>query len=348
MAPKIGAGVLPMAAEWFYAREEVDIGPVSGGELKRLAASGALLPTDEVWREGLADWVEAGSIKGLFDIDSTPAQPPPPLPILEPATPPAPGRPPLKQRPAGAPGSLPPVLAEVVSPPPLPPPGMGSTSSRNSPRLSALPPSLPQGHGSFDEVTAQVASRLKREARGLGSNLKAAVQLTARQAERTTLANTALPNAFHALGKQCYESGSRRDEWPELHQRVDALEAEIKAIHDEAAAQPQATGFAEKTKVAARAAKDLAQVQSLKSRAKHALTELGKAAFTRHAQQAGPPAVVDPIVQAQTKLAALDAQIAELSQAKPGVIFTPKRLAIGGLAALGMLLLLAMVLGLKR
>ena len=54
-----------MSNEYFYARGEEQFGPVSGGQLKALATSGELEPTDLVWKEGMPDWVEARRIKGV-------------------------------------------------------------------------------------------------------------------------------------------------------------------------------------------------------------------------------------------------------------------------------------------
>jgi hypothetical protein len=56
-----------MANEWFYTQNGQQApAPVSAAELKRLATVGQLLPTDMVWREGMANWVPASSIKDLF------------------------------------------------------------------------------------------------------------------------------------------------------------------------------------------------------------------------------------------------------------------------------------------
>ena len=52
--------------QWYYARDDKQHGPVSGAELKQLAASGRLLAADLVWREGLEEWAPAGRLKGLF------------------------------------------------------------------------------------------------------------------------------------------------------------------------------------------------------------------------------------------------------------------------------------------
>ncbi len=59
--------------QWWYAREEEQLGPVSPAELRRLAGSGGLAATDLVWREGMAEWAPAARIKGLFPESRDPA-----------------------------------------------------------------------------------------------------------------------------------------------------------------------------------------------------------------------------------------------------------------------------------
>jgi hypothetical protein len=56
-----------MANEWhFTLNGQQAASPVTAAQLKQLAASGQLQPTDMVWQEGMANWVPASSIKGLF------------------------------------------------------------------------------------------------------------------------------------------------------------------------------------------------------------------------------------------------------------------------------------------
>lgn len=56
-----------MAQDWFYTRDgKSKQGPVSASELRTLAKSGQLLPTDMVWREGLTKWIPASKVKDLF------------------------------------------------------------------------------------------------------------------------------------------------------------------------------------------------------------------------------------------------------------------------------------------
>ena len=57
-------------AQWFYRIDGQEAGPVGTSELKRLAASGELSPTDMVWKEGLEAWVPASKAKGLFQLNS--------------------------------------------------------------------------------------------------------------------------------------------------------------------------------------------------------------------------------------------------------------------------------------
>ena len=55
-----------MADLWYYTREGKAMDPVSQAQLKKLAASGQLRPTDLVWKEGMPKWVRAGSAKELY------------------------------------------------------------------------------------------------------------------------------------------------------------------------------------------------------------------------------------------------------------------------------------------
>lgn len=55
-----------MAEQWYYTEKGKEMGPVPTAELKRMATSGSLKPTDMVWQEDLPTWVRAATIKGLF------------------------------------------------------------------------------------------------------------------------------------------------------------------------------------------------------------------------------------------------------------------------------------------
>src|SRR6185312_13426904 len=72
-----------MSAEWFYAKGKQKVGPVTEGQLKGLARSGEVARTDMVWKQGMAKWIQAGQVRGLFE-DGPPqavtGSVPPPLP----------------------------------------------------------------------------------------------------------------------------------------------------------------------------------------------------------------------------------------------------------------------------
>jgi hypothetical protein len=81
-------GEQPLPQEWHYTLGGQQMPtPVPAAELKRLATTGQLQPTDMVWRDGMANWVTAASLKDLFP----PAKPaegssdllPPPVPRKE-------------------------------------------------------------------------------------------------------------------------------------------------------------------------------------------------------------------------------------------------------------------------
>jgi len=63
---------------WWYTKSGERFGPHTSDELKVLAANGGLAPTDMVWKEGLTDWLQASSVKGLFAGNGSSV--PPPLP----------------------------------------------------------------------------------------------------------------------------------------------------------------------------------------------------------------------------------------------------------------------------
>ena len=50
---------------WYYAKNNQQLGPVPEDELRRLLSTGALSPNDLVWREGMANWLPASSVPEL-------------------------------------------------------------------------------------------------------------------------------------------------------------------------------------------------------------------------------------------------------------------------------------------
>lgn len=69
---------ISMASEWFYSQGgKSRLGPIATAQLQALAKSGQLKPTDLVWQQGMAQWVTASKIKGLFAPSVTKGVPPP-------------------------------------------------------------------------------------------------------------------------------------------------------------------------------------------------------------------------------------------------------------------------------
>jgi hypothetical protein len=69
-----------MAQEWHYAKNGERHGPVTTKQLKELADSGDLQPSDLVWTEGRDEWKPASVVKGLFSGKTSRTAPPPSLP----------------------------------------------------------------------------------------------------------------------------------------------------------------------------------------------------------------------------------------------------------------------------
>jgi GYF domain 2 len=53
-------------ADWFYSVGDSRQGPVTEDALKQLVTEGRLQPTDLVWKDGMADWVEARTVPAFF------------------------------------------------------------------------------------------------------------------------------------------------------------------------------------------------------------------------------------------------------------------------------------------
>ena len=55
-----------METQWYYMQDDEQCGPLSSKQLIELVQTGELTPTHMIWKEGLSDWIPAGSISGLF------------------------------------------------------------------------------------------------------------------------------------------------------------------------------------------------------------------------------------------------------------------------------------------
>jgi len=55
-----------MGEQWHYIINDKQAGPISAGELKLMVSTGQLTSQSLVWREGMSEWVAAGTLPGLF------------------------------------------------------------------------------------------------------------------------------------------------------------------------------------------------------------------------------------------------------------------------------------------
>jgi hypothetical protein len=79
---RLSPGPFDPTVEWYYGKDGNRFGPVAWSQLRGFADTRQLLPSDLVWREGLADWVPAAKIEGLFALVDTTipaAMSPPPI-----------------------------------------------------------------------------------------------------------------------------------------------------------------------------------------------------------------------------------------------------------------------------
>jgi hypothetical protein len=57
---------MPKARRWYYERDGEKRGPFLGREIRRMVRTGEILPADLIWKEGMQEWVTAGSVPKLF------------------------------------------------------------------------------------------------------------------------------------------------------------------------------------------------------------------------------------------------------------------------------------------
>lgn len=82
-----------VADRWYYAHDNIRLGPFTGQQLHNLAETGQILLMDTVWKEGVAQGVVAHKVKSLFTAAQlvVPAAAGPAPPAEEPAPAAAPG-----------------------------------------------------------------------------------------------------------------------------------------------------------------------------------------------------------------------------------------------------------------
>jgi len=57
-----------MADQWYYWHDADVLGPFSGKQLFDLAATGGIVPTDTIWKEGVEGGIQASRVQHLFPV----------------------------------------------------------------------------------------------------------------------------------------------------------------------------------------------------------------------------------------------------------------------------------------
>ena len=73
-----------MTSKWYMMRDgTTKYGPYDDAQLQKFAASGRILPTDMLWKDGMEHWASAASISSLLIAPPPPPVLPPPLPTVQ-------------------------------------------------------------------------------------------------------------------------------------------------------------------------------------------------------------------------------------------------------------------------
>jgi hypothetical protein len=270
---------------WYYGNTGKHQGPASVLQLRDLIASGNVTGDHLVWKEGMDEWT---AISELAEFEDALEAFGPHTDSLDQGGPADVSRPPE----AAAAREHEPDRSSPGGPPPVPP---------RSPESSA---------------GSQVANSFS----ALKANAAAAGQLVTKKAQRTKIAQVKLPSAYREFGRQVFESGQHREDFPEQHAAIDQLEAKLQK---------------------GEAGSGLVDTKFLQVKRSRAFASLGKVAYGKFPEgtpQSDFSQAISGISQHRKELETLDAEIEELSQAGQGHFLTPKRIAVGGSVVIALVL----------
>lgn len=141
---------------------------------------------------------------------------------------------------------------------------------------------------------------------GLNDKAKAAAKATALTAEKTKLTTVSLPNAYAALGQDCFKAKRWATEFPDHYKELGDLATQLgDATRRLSVEAPSNAGMMDKAKSLAAKGVEAARIQKLKVQTKLGLAKFGKAVFEKYGKDAGPPSFVsaiEPLVERLTKL----------------------------------------------
>ena len=271
---------------WYYQQGGQKVGPVTATDLKKLAGAGKLKSDDQVRKEGMAEWVQASRIKGLFAM------------------------------PAVVKCSVP-IESDRSS-------TLKSENQARSARETASKPSKASTAPSAAEATPATTQPAKKHG-SLADNFKKAAQTALKKSEQLKLTQVTLPSAYQALGKQVYTSGKARERYPELAGQIELLDRDIAAAK-QTAATPTKETLSEKAKGAARKAKEMARAAALGHHRNGLLRQLGEMWHEAAGKEVAFSEFIKPIDEARARLAVLAEEIVALSQRTEGGLLLPPRI----------------------
>jgi hypothetical protein len=168
----------------------------------------------------------------------------------------------------------------------------------------------------------------------LTSLFGSAAQLAQKQAALATLHNVTFPKLFHAIGKRIITVEKLPVDLEEYRSQIRELER-VTSARPEVVPEQSVDGFAAKAKhlaqKAAKKASQAATVAAANVRIQSAYVAMGQRAVSEYGEKAVPESLRAQLSELNKQQASLTAEIQSL-KARPGWgVFSPSRLAIGGL-----------------
>lgn len=285
-----------MATEWHVSRNGKTKGPFSSSQLKALADSGKLLPSDLLWKEGMKEPAPASSLKGLFAAAS--ASVPGAEAIHAPSS----------EVPIQIPENGPPASAAGPTPP------VDGTEPPHTPKASAI-----------------LFARLRSAISSFGKTSANAGRLALLEAEKTKILNVDLPPLYAEFGRYLFEQvGDTQHRHTALFTKVQGLRrsAEEPSTADEPHGSP--SGIAGRLAAATQQAKAAAATKVKQVQLFQSYTELGQAAFADYAADPSCVQAAAAIANRRNRLGDIDAALIGIDRSIGSSGITPRRLAVVG------------------
>lgn len=223
-----------MAQEWYYKTGNEEKGPISSKELKQLADSGQLSPTDLIRTNEKPDWKPASKVKGLFpeqtetssametqppSFESSIIVPPVAVPVPPPVFESSSENPPVFSEPA------PPVFGEPA--PPIfsdSPPTFSTTN---------VPPSITPAPTVLEPPTMNQSPSMEEPKKGfLGgmlSSVKNAAATAQKKIELENINRRLIPQIYHQIGDAAMKQNIGKSEFSVLYSEIEQIQLRIQS-----------------------------------------------------------------------------------------------------------------------